>query len=65
MAKGGEVTVDYQILGEPHTGVWCDHCALPSAIEVFVALLIDGRLASVTSMRRCDSPDHDEDERQS
>lgn len=30
------VTMHLEIVGEPIRGLWCDACALPSALEVIV-----------------------------
>lgn len=34
-------------------GEWCTDCALPSAFTANVALLINGDLQQVVTMRRC------------
>lgn len=44
--------------GMPRHGLWCPHCALPSAVEVDVWMLTRSGLRSIGTAWRCTEVEH-------
>lgn len=47
------LTVGCTPMGDPTTGVWCDTCALPSAMTLPVGLSMDGAPFSLVTFGWC------------
>jgi hypothetical protein len=44
------------VLGDPITGLWCDHCSLPSVVEVPIHTLSQLGVSSGSTVTQCLTP---------
>lgn len=47
------VTVSVEDMGERQTGLWCPHCALPSAMSAVMMLMLNGKPDHTFRMTWC------------
>jgi hypothetical protein len=53
MPRAAYVLVAVEDFGEPETGLWCEHCQLPSGIEAPYMLMLDGKPDHLFRFRAC------------